>query len=488
MARLRRRILTFIALLLITLSTTLIVVILTLNLDRYRPQLEQGLSRALGVEFKIAGRLRLSLQPELALSLDDVTLNDAKIELIKVKKMNISFALLPLLNNELQLKRIELQHAKLALDYGSWPLLSSKQDQPVAGTDKATGLQWKLAENSIYTISHSHLSYGNKNSPWFTEINGLNLHLKAEELDPVKWNNMGLSALGLQGTLRADGIKTKLSDFEHVRMQVAFSRQTLKLTDISSQLFQGDGHGDFSLDFSNTAPDYHLNFKLQDLEASESISRLARQGLISGPLSLYADLQWQGKSAATMLGSLSGDAQLSGEGLSLKGIDLDKTITDFEKSQRFNLVDLGAYFFIGPMGTVATKGYSFARITTSNDEASSRIERMVSDWQLEKGIALAQDVALATKHNRIALRGRLDLIHGRYEGVEFAVLDKQGCAILSQKITGPLQNPVIETPKKLALVTAPLREALDIPLKLLGNNKCTPFYTGSLPNPETLQR
>ena len=226
---------------------------------------------------------------------------------------------------------------------------------------------------------------------------------------------------------------------------------------------------------------------MQGLQAAESISRLAKQGLIDGPLSLYADLHWQGNTAGTMLGSLSGDVSLHGEGLSLKNIDLDKTIATFEKSQHFNLVDLGAYFFIGPMGTVATKGYSFAKIATSAGEGPSHIDRLVSDWRLENGIATAEDVALTTTRNRIALRGHLDLVNGRYEGVEFAVLNKQACAILSQRITGPLQSPVIEAPKKLAVLTAPVREALDVPLKLLGSNKCTPFYTGSLPHPASAQ-
>jgi uncharacterized protein involved in outer membrane biogenesis len=482
MARLRRRILTTTATLLVMLTAILVVVILTLDLDSYRPELEQGLSRALGVDFKIGGKLRFSLQPELALTLGDVGIQQGETEVASVKKVSISFALWPLLQRQLQIRKVELEHARLSLAAGTWPL---SQPKPASGSSKSNGLKWSLTEDSVYALSHSSLVYADTLSPWHTVIDDLSLHLKTAELDPAAWNKRGLSMLTLHGSLRADRITTKLAQFNRVRMQVNFDDGKLRLSDISSKLYQGDGHGDFTLDLSKPSPVYHLNFKLQELEASESISRLAKQGLIDGPLSLYADLRWQGNSGDTMLGSLSGDVDLRGEDLSLKNIDLDKSIATFEKSQHFNLVDLGAYFFIGPMGTVATKGYSFAKIATSSNEGPSRINQLISDWQLVNGIATAQDVALATARNRIALRGRLDLVNGRYDGVEFGVLDKQGCAILTQRITGPLQSPVIEAPKKLAILTAPVREALDMPRKLLGNSKCTPFYTGSLPHPGT---
>jgi len=484
---LRRRVLTATATLLVILTVTIIVVILSLDLGRYRPQLEQGLSQALAVDLKIRGRLRFSLTPELALSLGDVELSQREAPLASIKRLSISFALLPLLQGELQIKKVELDHARLNLDAGTWPLLSKDPHKSPANAGKTGGMKWKLSANSVYVISHSSLVYGDGQSPWNTTLDDFSLHLESAELDPAQWDRLGLSALSLEGDLRADRITTRLTEFEHVRMQVAFNGRKLKLTDISSKLFQGDGHGDFTLDLSNPQPTYHLNFKLQDLEASDSISRLAKQGLIDGPLSLYADLQWQGNTTVTMLGSLSGIADLHGKGLSLKGIDLDKTVANFEKSQHFNLVDLGAYFFIGPMGTVATKGYSFAKIATSSGEGPSRIEQLISDWRLENGIATAQDVALTTKYNRIALRGRMDLVNGRYEGVEFGVLNKQGCAILSQRITGSLQTPTIEPPKKLNILTAPMREALEMPLKLLSSNKCTPFYTGSLPHPDNSQ-
>jgi AsmA protein len=488
MARLHKRILTVLAILLVILSISLIVGILTINLDRYRPQLEQGLSRALGVEVNIGGRVGLTLKPALALSMESVEIRSGKTEIGAIKKLSIALPLWPLLQRELQIKQVELEHATLLLSPGTWPLPTNRQPKPADVTAGSHTFRWRLMENSDFILRHGSLTFATQQSPWYTVFEDANLHLKAAELTPELWKEHSITALALKGTFRANRITTKLTGFERVRMHVGFKGGKLGLSDISSHLFQGQGHGDFTLDLAKPQPVYHLNFKLQDMEASESISRLAKQGLINGPLSLSADLHWQGDSTATMLRSLGGDVQLSGDNLLLKGIDLDKTIATFEKSQHFNLVDLGAYFFVGPMGTLATKGYSFTQVTGNVGEGPSRIRHMISDWDLENGVAMAQDVALSTEHNRLALRGRLDLVNSRYQDMEFAVLDKQGCAILSQKITGPLQSPVIETLKKLAILTAPVRDALEIPRKLLGNSKCTPFYTGGLPHPDKSQR
>jgi AsmA protein len=40
-------------------------------------------------------------------------------------------------------------------------------------------------------------------------------------------------------------------------------------------------------------------------------------------------------------------------------IDIDKILSSYETSRKFNLVDLGAFFIAGPLSTVALKGYRY---------------------------------------------------------------------------------------------------------------------------------
>ena len=121
---------------------------------------------------------------------------------------------------------------------------------------------------------------------------------------------------------------------------------------------------------------------------------------------------------------------------------------------------MGALFFAGPLGLAVTKGFNFAGIFQGSG-GSSQIRTLVSEWRIEHGVAQAKDVAMATKENRIALKGELDLVNKRFKEVTVAWIDAQGCAMAQQKIRGPFDRPEVEKPsawysKTLPIVMQPL--------------------------------
>lgn len=73
-----------------------------------------------------------------------------------------------------------------------------------------------------------------------------------------------------------------------------------------------------------------------------------------------------------------------------------------------------------------TKGYNFAR-NFQESEGRSEIRTLVSDWKVERGVAQAQDVAMATKQNRVALKGGLDFVNERFDDVTVALIDTRWC-------------------------------------------------------------
>ena len=58
-------------------------------------------------------------------------------------------------------------------------------------------------------------------------------------------------------------------------------------------------------------------------------------------------------------------------------------------------------------------------------------------------MADATDCALATHHNRVALKGKLDLVSERYDYVIVALLNDKGCAKFKQSIRGSFGSPEI---------------------------------------------
>ncbi|MDH5183584.1 MAG: AsmA family protein [Gammaproteobacteria bacterium] len=485
MARLRTHIPCLFILILVLLCIAIGIVVFTFDLNRYRAQVEQELQQALGADIKIEGDLNLSLQLTSVIEIEGLKIQDRGADIASIKKASLSFPLLSLLQGDVQLDKITIKQGTFRLLPDHWPFPNDKLGPPPASSDGSP--VWKHIPGSVYEVIQSNISYEHEDSPRHIVINDLNMTISATKMHLPTANGNSFTNTTFHGQLQAARISTIWVELDKVSSTISYDNHLLELTGISSRLFQGEGHGDFFVRLDTEKTNYQLNLKLEEMEAAVSLSRLANEGLIKGTLSLYADLSWQGNNSKEILNSLHGDINLSGEELLLKNINLDKTINNFNQTQRFNLVDLGAYFFIGPMGTLATKGYSFAKITTSSDTQSSIIKQLVSDWKLKNGIATAEDVALTTRQNRLALQGKLDIPNSLFQQMVFALVDRNGCAILSQRISGSLENPNIEPPKILTTLTAPVRDVMSAPKKLLSPKRCTAFYSGRLTHPGTVR-
>jgi hypothetical protein len=200
-------------------------------------------------------------------------------------------------------------------------------------------------------------------------------------------------------------------------------------------------------------------------------------------MAFSANLSMRGKTVNEMKQTADGDISLRGESLTLNGTDLDREFARFESSQNFNLVDVGAFFFAGPVGLVVTKGYNFASIFKGSG-GNSEIRTLVSDWKIEHGMAHAQDEAMATNKNRIALGGRLDFVNEQFNDVTMALIDAKGCAKVRQKISGPFQKPVVEKPSILKTLTGPALRLLKKGRDLFPGGECEVFYAGSVAPPK----
>jgi len=103
-------------------------------------------------------------------------------------------------------------------------------------------------------------------------------------------------------------------------------------------------------------------------------------------------------------------------------------------------------------------------------------------------VAEAVDVAMATQKRRIAMKGGLNFNDNRFEDVVVAVVDPQGCAMLTQEVRGPFDRPAIGNINVLKSLTSPVKNLFKSALKLFSNKPCVEFYSGSVPPPEGKKR
>ena len=97
--------------------------------------------------------------------------------------------------------------------------------------------------------------------------------------------------------------------------------------------------------------------------------------------------------------------------------------------------------------------------TTRPAGGGALITQFVSHWKIRAGVADATDCALATHHNRIALKGKLNLVSERYDNVIVALLDDKGCAKFKQVISGPFGGPKVGAVSTVETIAGPTPES-----------------------------
>jgi AsmA protein len=253
-------------------------------------------------------------------------------------------------------------------------------------------------------------------------------------------------------------------------------------------LFGGTGNGSIHVDVTGPSPHYRVIYTLNRVRIEELLQQYSLkkipQKTIEGPINFSADLTAMGKSADEVKRSLNGNLSLNGENLMLYKIDIDALIMKYERTQNLNLLDVGAFLLAGPFGPVLTKSYNFISLYEESQGGKGIIRKLVSVWKVKNGIAEARDVALATKKQRIAMKGGLNLINERFVDVTIAALDKRGCTVYSEKVHGPFRKPQIEKLSIFKSIAGSVLNPLEDAWKFMRGEKCTVFYSGSVAQPE----
>jgi AsmA protein len=452
-----------------------LALLLFVDANAYKPRLEAVASGALGMEVSVGGRLGFGLFPGMRVTLQDVTIRNRGKDLATVQQASLGIDLLPLLQKEIRIGKIALKH----------PVISIERDrngkfnfeQPVVA-----GAVLPALDLARLTLSDAILVYTDNQSGQGFEAGDCNLDLRrlrlADGARPDLMKRLSFAAQLACGEIRKNDFT--VSD---LKFTASGKHGSFELKPVTMHFLGAQGSGSIQADFSGSVPRYHVRYALPQFRSEEFFKTLSPRKVAQGPMDFSAKLSMQGKTVNEMKQTADGEASLRGENLTLDGIDLDRVLSRIESSQNFNLVDVGAFFFAGPFGLAVTKGYDFASIFQGS-EGRSEIRTLVSDWKVERGVAQARDVAMATNQNRIALHGGLDFVNERFDDVTMAIIDAKGCATVRQKISGSFQKPAVEKPNILMSLTGPARRLLKKGRNLFPGGECEVFYAGSVAPPE----
>jgi uncharacterized protein involved in outer membrane biogenesis len=442
-----------------TVLVVTVCVAVFLDVNRYKPSIEDAVSRSLGMEFRIRGNVALQLFPRPRLSLQDIHLTKATSEILSAEELQVSPRWIPLILqrhvaiNRLTLKKPQIRiEERIALPRPETMRSLAVQDGEVSYLDPSSG---RSVEVKGLEISLSGISWGESEGTQSPTL---------------------LKSLSLHGTLHATTLQIGTLRASDVKCGVKAEAGLLQLDPTDVTLFGGSSHGSLTLDLRGSSP------RIQVVQAAPQVDLgqvfPGEEQHFAGTVQASFDAVGTGTDLRAITKTTRGHIVIRGEHLSIKGWDVDQLIEDYNRTQKFNLIDLGAVLVAGPFGPLLTKGSDFARLYGEMGEGKSEIRTLVSDWEIVDGIATAKDVAFSTAKNTVAFRGDVNLVDGSLQNFFVATVDPHGCTQVKQQITGSFahpQAPGLASKSIFGAIGSAVRGALN-----LGEpDRCELFYSGS---------
>jgi AsmA protein len=436
-----------------------------------KSRFEALVSEVTGLEVAVKGSVSIGLFPTPHVALKEVTLKNKESRIASVGEADIGVAFWPLLRRQVRIRRLLLRNVSVEVERDRNGHFNFEKPSQAKRLVPAMSLgRLSLAKASFrYTNRESDSEF----TATACSVDSNDVQL-AEGYSADIMEHLSLAAHFVCAEARNDRFVGA-----DVNSSVTGERGTFKLAPVTMQIMGGEGSGIIDADFTGMIPAYRVHFAITELHVDDLFKFLASGKVGEGMLDFTADLSMRGHNADEMTRTAQGEATLRGKNLQIAIGNLDEKLSHYESSQNFNLVDVGAFFIAGPLGTAATKGHDFASIFQGT-KGNTGIRILVSQWRVENGVAQAQDVAMATKENRLAMKGGLNFVNRDFDDVTVAILDHKGCARVEQRIRGSFSKPEVEKPNVLASLTGPISSLIGKATKLLGA-QCKVFYDGSVP-------
>jgi hypothetical protein len=455
-----------------------LALVLFVDIGGKRPRLESEASKALGLDVRIRGEMKIEYFPPFGLSLSDLHVARAGEDVLRVERMRFGVKLLPLLWGQVRFRTLRLDLPDLSIQrtatgpfdlerYVFRPLRNARESLPAT-----------FGRIDEISITRGKVSYANVDSTIRAEVEGLDLTIRDFTLqgtpgeDPFR--NVSFTGSGKAGRLAVgDAEATDLS------FGILAKSGNYEVNPSTLQAFGGTGEGNMWVTLTEPTPLVQVLYSLGGSRSEQLFAAFGRkQGLLEGKMDLTANLFMKGENPDQWIGTVSGDISWKGNDLAVPDFDPDALFSAGGEGKGSPVVRTGALLLPGPYFTEAAGALSGPGPGKTGEKGMVRT--LVSDWIVKNGVFEAKDVALATKEHRVALTGWIDLPGGRFDNVTIALVDDKGCARAGQTIRGAFRLPRIEEASVVRKETRPGVTPLGKPKEPVPGEECEAFYAGSV--------
>lgn len=462
------------------LGLALVATKAVLNSTSVKSKIENAVSDALDMNFKIEGRINLGFLPFLWLAVNNITVGASPDIIASADQIKITPHLLDLWSLKVHIKDLHIQNPKLKFT-------RQAIEKVLALNGKKSGGLPPVESLAIDSFSISNLEFfysDDQKILYFKEMyfSGGGVIIVENRKFVVHDFVSLLKAIKFKGDMATGQITSQDFKIENISASVNGDNGMVTADPIALEYYGERARFSGLLNLKENIYRARIKADMTDLNLENFRKKAGQKEIIKGMINIRGEFAASGVFIHEMLKNVSGNYSIKGRDLTLIGIDFDKALDEFKEIRGYGFNDLAVLVTLGPLGGLISHGYDqlddLERIMAATGDSTIRV--LVADWIVDKGVVTARDVAFTTQRNRVAVKGSLDIPHERFDNVTIAIVDGEGCIVNSETVDGHFENPEVKE-------AGVLERTVIRPLKRMFKADCEFFYDGAVPPPAEQQ-
>lgn len=479
--RILKKILIWLAIIIVAL-VVIVFVASSFILNSFKPKLEEILTENTGFETRIDGKLVLKMMPGMSVIATDVKVISHETYLLSVGEIEASIDYTKLINKEIKVDKIYLTEPRVFIVQNASGIFNFEKlyalATPPVAIDTKLPVELNLEE---LTIHGGHFLYFNLSQHDTVEVSGIQFN--AENISvQAKVNSFSMKGVKFNGPLSIDHFQMNGLIMDSVKLMAEANEGVLKLRELRRVFLGGKVSGQAIVDFTNKPTEIELIHEVTNMSATEFLRLIDSDEYLAGSINYSLHLNFKSFDLSEARKSAAGSILITGNDLTYYGLDLDQKLEQYKVTEQFDIWEVGAIFLAGPYGSAFVNGIDYSSLLQNYQGEETEVIQLNADWKINNGFANALDVAFSTEKYRLSATGNLDLTQNEFSNFKFAMLDKNGCAVLSQTLNGSFEDPISTS---FAIKGIKLRSIEDIQKLMMkpSNRRCTPVYSGIVSHP-----
>ena len=474
----------------------LVVVVSMVDLNKYKPQIEKAVKENSGYEMKINGDIATSFSP-IGISISKVEIRNPQImsnqKFFDMDKLSVAVELKPLMKKEIKVKYIVLNNLNLdikKLKNGKFNFDLLKKETKAKKSEKIKeGKKAQLPMVSVkeVRIKNANISFQDLKTKSSAKVEKINIAVNNIKFDPSK---KILQAISFDADTKIAQIVYDRYKLQDITVALNMKDAIATLNNMKLSAYGSSVTAKGKLNLNKKVPILDIVADIPKLNLENFSKEFLHKDILSGFVKVHKKFRLSLGDEKTIKRTLKGGFLIDGQGIGVKGFDLDKVLSTYNSSKKMDIKSLGSSLVSGPLNAMLS-GKGLSSMVGGKNSGTTLLKRVYIKVNIARGTANLSDIAIATGKNRVALKGKLDILRDRFLGVQLGVLDAKNCAKLSQTIEGTFTKPKIKV--NASTITSMVKTASSLlssfgvkvpkmPAKKQG--KCKVFYNGIVKQPK----